>query len=125
MYQYVVVTYDDRPQDDNEIQIIHVTDNLDYAEKLAFHYAKKELPPKSLYGRTECRIIKNYQDFNSLYLHDVVVDYKICEVKYNDECEKYDIADVWNNVWAVVKIDNEINETVEDIDETVIYKDNM
>ena len=39
--------------------------------------------------------------------------------------EKYDITDVWNNVWAVVKIDHNNNndiEKVEDIDETLIYK---
>lgn len=128
MEQYAVVTYDSRPHDDNEIEVIHVTDNYDYANKLAFHYAKKDLPPKGNFARTECRIIKDYyNEYCSVMLRNVIVDYRICEVNYDDECEeyeKYDIVDVWNNVWAVVKIDNKIEE-VEDIDEKLMYKDIM
>ena len=125
MNQYAVVTYDSRPDDDNEIEVIHVTDNLEYAEKLAFHYAKKDLPPKRDFEWTECRIIKDYYNEHcSVILRNVIVDYRICEVKYDDECEeyeKYNIVDVWNNVWAVVQIHNEIEE-VKDIDEKLIYK---
>ena len=57
MAQYAVVSYDDRPDDDNEVEIMYVTDNFEYAEKLAFHYAKQRLPKPSFYGRTECRIL--------------------------------------------------------------------
>jgi len=125
MEQYAVVNYDDRPNDDNEIEIKHVTDNREYAEKLAFHYAKKGFLPKGYFGGSkDYKILKNYyHEENSIYLHNVVVDYRIGELTYDDETEKYDITDVWNNVWAVVKINNEIEE-VEDIDETLIYKDN-
>lgn len=123
MEQYAVVTYDDRINDDNEIEIQCVTENFEYAEKLAFHYAKKRLPTDTRFSRTECRILKNHNEFNSVYLHNVVVDYRICEVEYDDECDKYDIVDVWKNVWAVVKIDNSISEKVEDIDDKLIYKD--
>jgi hypothetical protein len=125
MEQYAVVTYDDRPNDDNEVEIKYVTDSFEYANKLAFHYAKKELPPKSLYGRTECRIVKNYNHFNSVVLRDTMVDYRICEVEYDDECEeyeKYDIVDVRNLVSAVVKFSN-YTEKVEEIDESIIYHD--
>ena len=130
MAQYAVVNYDDRSNDDNEIEIKYVTDNYDYANKLAFHYAKKGLPPKHNYGHTEYRIIKNYdQNLSSVYLHNVIVEYRVCEVKYDDECEeyeKYDIIDVYNDVWAVIKIWNEIEiENVEDIDNTIIYEDNQ
>jgi hypothetical protein len=124
--QYAVVTYDSRPHDDNEIEVIHITDNYDYANKLAFHYAKKDLPPKCDFAWTEYRIIKDYYNERcSVILRNVIVDYRICEVKYDDECEeyeKYNIVDVWNNVWAVVQINNEIEE-VKDIDEKLIYKD--
>ena len=127
MDKYIVVNYDDRSNDDNEIEIKHVTDDFDYANKLAFHHAKKGLPPKNSFCRTECRIIKDYYNqYSSSHLHHTVVDYRICEVLYDDECEeyeKYDITEVWNNVWAVIKIYNEI-ENVEDIDETLIYEDN-
>lgn len=126
MNQYAVVSYDSRPNDDNEIEVIHVTDNYDYANKLAFHYVKKGLPPKHNFARTECRILKDYyNECNSIILRDVIVEYRIGEVKYDDECEeydKYDIVDVWNNVWAVVKINNKI-EDVEEIDEKLIHKD--
>jgi hypothetical protein len=126
MEQYAVVTYDNRRNDDNEIEITHVTDNLEYAKKLAFHYAKKGFPTKRYYGRKEYKILKNYyHEEYSIHLHNVIVDYRIGEVEYDDEnddeTEKYDITDVWNNVWAVVKINNEIEE-VEDIDESVIYE---
>lgn len=128
MEQYAVVTYDSRPHDDNEIEVIHVTDNYDYANKLAFHYVKKGLPCKHNFARIECRIIKDYyNEHNSVMLHNVIVDYRICQVGYDDECEeyeKYNIIDVWNNVWAVIKIDNKIEE-VEDIDEKLIYKVTM
>ena len=120
MEQYAVVNYDDRPNDTNEIEIKHVTDNYDYANKLAFHYAKKGIQ----YPKCN-RILKNYYHDNSrIYLQDVIVEYRICQVTYDYECqeyEKYDITDVWNNVWAVIKIHNDIEE-VEDIDETLIYK---
>lgn len=128
MHQYAVVNYDDRPNDDNEIHIIHVTDNCDYANKLAFHYAKKGLPPKGNFDRTECRILKNYcNEDSTIYLRDVIVNYRIGEVEYDDECEdyeKYDITDVWHNVWAVVHIYNDNIDIgkIKDIDETLIYK---
>lgn len=122
--QYAVVSYDTRRDDDNEIEMIHVTDNLEYAEKLAFHHVKKELPSKDYSYFKKCRILKNYYHESSIYLHHVIVEYRICEVTYNDTCEeyeKYDITDVWNNVWAVVKINNHVQE-LEEIDETLIHK---
>ena len=125
MYQYAVVNYDDRSDDSNEVEIKYVTESFDYANKLAFKNAKNQLPPKSLYGRTEYRIVKNYNHFNSVDLRDVVVNYRICEVEYDDECEeyeKYDINYVMPAVWAVVKFSN-YTEIVEEIDETLIYKE--
>jgi len=122
MEQYAVVNYDNRRNDDNELEIKHVTDNLEYAKKLAFYYAKKGFLPQHYFGRKEYKILKNYyHEDNSIYLHNVVVDYRICELEHDDETENYDITDVWNNVWAVIKINNEIKE-VEDIDEAFIYK---
>jgi hypothetical protein len=121
---YAVVNYDDRPRDDNEIEIIHVTDNLEYAEKLAFHYVKKLLPPHRNYGWKECRILRNYyNEDKSIYIGNVIVEYRIGEVEYDDECEeddKINVIDPWRNVWAVVKIINEIAEKVEDIDEKLV-----
>jgi hypothetical protein len=64
MEQYAVVNYDDRVGDDNFIQINHITTNFDYANKLAFHYVKKTIPPKNIYCRTECKIYKDYCDEN-------------------------------------------------------------
>lgn len=122
MEQYAVVNYDDCRHDDNEIMIKHITNDFEYANKLAFHYAKKGLPSKELFQRYEYKIIKNYDTFNSVYIHNVVVDYRIGEVKYDDECEEYDINDVWNSVWAVIKIQNDVTETIEEIDEALIYK---
>lgn len=126
MEQYAVVNYGDRPNDGNEIEIQHITDNLEYAKKLAFHYTKKGFLPKGYFGGIrDYKILKNfYYEENSFYLHNVVVNYRICELEYNDKTEKYDIIDVWNNVWAVIKIDKKIEiEEVEDIDEALIYKD--
>jgi hypothetical protein len=124
MEQYAVVTYDGRHNDNNEIEILHITDNYDYANKLAFQYAKEDLP-KSVYGRTEYRILKNYFDeCNTVILRNVIVEYRIGEVEYDDECEeyeKYDFSNAWNIVWAVVKINNKIDE-IKDIDETIIYE---
>jgi hypothetical protein len=126
MESYAVVSYDNRRDDDNEIEIILVCDNFDYANKLAFHYAKQQLPKKEMYSRSEYRIIKNNDEYNSIYLHGVVVDYRIAEVIYDDECEeyeKYDIDVVWNIVWAVVKIKNDISEIeLEEIDEKLLYE---
>lgn len=122
MYQYVIINYTDRSDDDNEIIVKHITDNLEYAKKLAFHYAKKELPAKSLYSRTECRIIESYRECKPISItNEIVVEYRICEVIYNDKCGEYEIDDVWCNVWTVVKIHNE-SETVEDIDKKLIFE---
>ena len=122
MEQYAVVNYDDRRHDVNEIMIHHTTYDFDYANKLAFHYAKKKLPSKELFQRYECKIIKNYDTFNSVFIHSTVVDYRIGELEYDDECEQYNITNVWNGVWAVIKIQNDVTEMVEDIDESLIYK---
>jgi hypothetical protein len=125
MEQYAIVNYYGRPSDYNQVEIIHVTDNYDYANKLAFHYAKKILPSNKNYGRIECRIIKNYyHEDNPVYIHHVIVEYKIVQVEYDNECEeyeKYNIIDVWNNAWAVVKVNNNNIEQIEDIDNTLIY----
>lgn len=126
--QYAVVNYGCRANDDNEVEIMHVTDNFEYANKLAFHYIKKALPLKDYYYAKKIKILKNYYDeYVSIYLTNVIVQYRIGEVKYDDECEeyeKYDITDVWHNVWAVIKINNNdnITEKIEDIDEELIYE---
>lgn len=126
MSQYAVVNYDDRPNDDNSFTIIHVTDNYDCANKLAFHYVKKLLPPHRNYGWKECRILRNYYNEDKpISLGNVMTEYRIGEVEYDDECEeddKYNSIDPWHNVWAVVKINNEIAEKVEDIDEKLIQE---
>lgn len=124
MEQYAVVNYDDRHNDDNEVKIKYVTDSFDYANKLAFYYAKKQLPSDTMFCRTKCKIVKNYDKYNSIYIHNVIVDYRICELKYDDENDKYDILDVYNSIWAVVKINIDI-EKAEDINEEFIYKQNM
>lgn len=124
MEQYAVVNYDDRHNDDNEVKIKYVTDSFDYANKLAFYYAKKQLQSDTMFCRTKCKIVKNYDKYNSIYIHNVIVDYRICELKYDDENDKYDILDVYNSIWAVVKINIDI-EKAEDINEEFIYKQNM
>lgn len=130
MEQYAVVNYDDRHDDDNKVEIICVTDNFEYAEKLAVHHAKKRLPKETIYGRTECRILKNYyNERNSVILRNIIVEYRVGEVEYDDdyeqeyddERERYHITHCWNSVWAVVKIENDIEE-VGDIDESIIYE---
>lgn len=122
MAKYAVVSYDDRPNDDNEVEIMCMTDNFEYAEKLAFHYAKQGLPKETIYSRAECRILKNYNsEWNSVYLRNVIVEYRIGEVEYDDEGDEYHTGYVWNSVWAVVEIKNEITE-VEDIDESLIHE---
>lgn len=126
MFQYAVVNYTNDNYDDNEIDIIHVTDNFDYANKLAFNCAKKELPPNSIY-EYKYKIIKNYRECErtSVYMLKSIVDYRICQLNFDNDCEeyeKYDINNVLNIIWAVVKFNNDV-ENVEEIDEDLIYKD--
>ena len=122
--QYAVINYDDRPNDDNEVEIKHITDNFEYANKLAFHYAKKMLTVKDrYYSKSECRIVKNYKNFNSICMSGTIVDYRICEVTYNDEIHEYEFDNAWFNVWAVIEINNDTeSEKVEDIDKELIYE---
>ena len=121
MIQYAVINYDARPNDDNEVHVKHITDNFDYANKLAFHYAKKELPSKKsiYYNRTEFKIIKNYPESCNIFLQKTIVDYRICEVKYDDDDDEYELNASYD-VWAVVEVNNNDDEKVEDIDETLI-----
>jgi len=121
--QYAVIHYTYRPDDDNIVQVKHVTDNFDYANKLAFHYAKKTLP-LPMYGPTECRIAKNYPECSCIYMgNKTIVDYRICEVVYNDEINEYQFDKAWFNVWAVVEFNNDTeNEKIDDIDEEIIYE---
>ena len=128
MEQYAVVNYDCRPNEDIQIQIKYMTDNYDYANKLAFHYAKKGLPSRDYYSHHyRCKVLKNYyHECNPVYIHDVIVEYRICKLKLDNECKeykKYDITDVYNDVWAVIKIYNNITENIEEIDEMLLYKD--
>lgn len=121
MEQYAVVNYDGHTDNDNQVEIKYVTDNFDYANKLAFHYAKQGFLPKL--GVREYKILKDYyHDFHPIYLRDVIVEYRIGEVKYDDERKTYEIIDVYKMAWSVVKIYNNNTEKVEDIDEKVIYE---
>jgi hypothetical protein len=116
MELYAVVNYDDSSKNDNHIEIKHILENYDYANKLAFYYAKKGIQHPKFN-----RILKNYyhEDKSRICLKHVIVEYRICELNYYDEC----ISDVWNNAWAVIKINNNIvMQKIEDIDETLIFK---
>lgn len=119
--QYAVIQYSCRPDDDSAVEVKYVTDNFDYANKLAFHHVKQMLPSKTYGCRTECRIVKNLSEPSSVYIK-TIVDYRVCEVMYDDETDEYTFQEAWHNVWGVVKFNNKTDEKVEDIDETLIYE---
>jgi len=99
---------------------------IDKLSIFAFYYAKKELP-NSYYGKTEYKIIQDYQEEdNHLYIeNDIIVDYRIAKMKYNDNNVLdgfYTVEHVYKNGWAVIQISNNIQKCdIEDIDTQLIY----
>lgn len=127
---YAVISYTNRRDDENYVEIKQVVADVETAKKLAFYHAKQRLPPKSLYGRTECKIVQDYSDGEGDHIYmenEVVVSYRIAEVIYNDDeipnggDEFYTIECVYNTVWSVIHLMNKMPADIPDIDTNLMY----
>lgn len=118
---YAVIFYADKQDDDKFVKIIHVVDDCDIAKKLAFHYAKCDLPTE--YSIYKYRIVQDYSTGEEqLYMeNEVIIDYRIAQIECGDYGED-EIIDVYNNVWAVIKFNNNDIPDVEPIDEHFIFQ---
>lgn len=119
MEKYVVINYNDCQDCVIEIEIIAVSCNYDYANKLAFHYAKER--GYQDYDMEECKIIENYDIHNYvgrestiLSLSNVVNDYRIGKVIDGT------VKIIDQDVWAVVKSVTELK-NVDEINNNLIY----
>lgn len=123
---YAVIQYDDQDRGlkANYFEIKHITTDLNYAKKLAFHYAKNDMP-RGYYGRYEYRIAEDYYGLGRVCCgNEIIIEYRIFQVNYDDEKDTYGFDSLYSgHVWSVIKFKNDVPENVEEIDNDLIYND--
>ena len=118
---YAVVYFTDYRKD-NRFEVVGVTDDVEYAKKVAFQIAKKELSRQRNTEKTFYKITSKIEDYEYEYLHPInkiIVAYKIIElVKYKEGLK---IVSCNTSVHAVIELDKtEITENVDEIDPLLI-----
>jgi len=118
---YAVVDFTDYRKD-NRFEVLGVTEDVEYAKKVAFQIAKKELSRQRNTEKTFYKITRKIEDYEYEYLHPlnkIIVAYKIIElVKYKEGLK---IVSSNTSVHAVIELDKtEITENVDEIEETLI-----
>jgi len=117
---YAVVEFTDYRKD-NRFEVVASTDHVEYAKKLTFQSAKKDLSRERNTEKTFFKITK-IQDYEYEYLHPVnkiIVAYKIIElVKYKKGVK---IVSSNTNVYAVVELNKtDITEDLDEIDPLLV-----
>ena len=115
---YTVVEYNNYRKNQN-FEIKLVTDDLEYAKKLAFNNAKKKMLGynNSSYSY---RLSTDIQEYYLYPENKTIVQYIVAEVeKYGKN--KLKICSTWSTVYAVLELQkHEKNESLEDIDDNLI-----
>jgi hypothetical protein len=118
---YAVVDFTDYRKD-NRFEVVGVTEDVEYAKKVAFQIAKKELSRQRNTEKTFYKITSKIEDYEYEYLHPInkiIVAYKIIElVKYKKGLK---IVSSNTSVHAVAELNKtDIPENVDEIEETLI-----
>jgi hypothetical protein len=118
---YAIVDFTDYRKD-NRFEVVGVTEDVEYAKKVAFQIAKKELSRQRNTEKTFYKITRKIEDYEYEYLHPInkiIVAYKIIElVKYKEGLK---IVSSNTSVHAVVELDKRyMTENVDEIEETLI-----
>ena len=118
---YAVVDFTDYRKD-NRFEVLGVTEDVEYAKKVAFQNANKELSRQRNTEKTFYKITRKIEDYEYEYLHPInkiIVAYKIIElVKYKEGLK---IVSSNTSVHALVELDKRyMTENVDEIEETLI-----
>jgi hypothetical protein len=114
---YAVVEYDDYRKEQS-FEVISTTDDVDYAKKVAFHYAMNGIKNMSKYAN-DCiyRITTRVEDEYLRPINKTIISYKVIEVeKYK---EKFKIKSSNSTTYAVIELEKEI-ENIQEIDKSLI-----
>jgi hypothetical protein len=120
---YLIVEYNNcRKEQDFEIKM--VTNNLDYAKKLAFNNAKMTIEDSSF------KITTNIQQHHLQPINKIIIEYMVVEVETKNghsnkppnelPNEQLKIISTCSAVFAVLELPDLIQMDVPDIDETFI-----
>lgn len=120
---YLIVEYNNyRKEQDFEIKM--VTNDLDYAKKIAFNNAKMSIPDSSF------KISTNIQEHHLQPLNKIIIEYMVVEVERKNghsnkppnelPNEQFKIISSCSAVFAVLELPDLIQMDVPDIDETFI-----
>jgi len=112
---YLIVEYNNcRKEQDFEIKM--VTNNLDYAKKLAFNNAKMTIEDSSF------KITTNIEQHHLQPINKIIIEYMVVEVetKNTQSNEQLKIISTCSAVFAVLELPDLIQLDVPDIDETFI-----
>jgi len=118
---YAVVYFTDYRKD-NRFEVVTCAEDVEYAKKVAFQIAKKEVSRQRNTEKTFYKITSKIEDYEYEYLHPlnkIIVAYKIIElVKYKEGLK---IVSSNTSVYSVVELDETyMTENVDEIEETLI-----
>lgn len=116
---YAVVNFSD---DDKEqsLEVAVATDDIEYAKKAAFYYAKKELSEEKSTEKYIYKITSKIEDYENVYpKNKVIIAYRVIQLVKRKEGYKIESCSV--NVYAVVEIKQ--IDTVDEIDSLLICDD--
>jgi len=115
---YAVIEYNNYRKE-QQFEVITITDDIEYARRLSFQNAKKNLPV----DKTEeiYKITSVVEDTNLAILNKTIISYQIvCLEKREDQ---FKLCYSFSIVYAVIELENTNFEYPEPIDDTLINND--
>lgn len=114
---YLIVEYNCHKEQDFEIKM--VTNDFDYAKKLAFNNAKMSIRDASF------KITTNIQEYHLQSINKIIIEYMVAEVltthnKQIKEPNQSKIISTGSTIFAVLELPDLIQFDLPDIDETFI-----
>jgi len=119
---YAVVYFTDYRKD-NRFEVVEFTNDVEYAKKMAFHLAKKELSRQRNTENYFYKITTKIEGYEYLYpVNETIVTYKIIElVKYK---KGFKISSSNTSIYAVFEMDKtDITEDLNEIEPSLICDD--
>ena len=114
---YAVVQYSDYRKEQN-FEVIATTDDVDYAKKVAFQYAKNSIPQIS--SNEDNSFYKINTRVKNEYLRPInktIIAYRVINVK--NYRKKVTIQYLFTTIYAVIELDKDIG-NIEEIDTSLI-----
>jgi len=118
---YAAVYFTDYRKE-NRFEVLDTTEDLEYAKKLAFQFAKKELSRMRNTEKSVFKITTKTEEYEYEYLHPlnkIIIAYKIIElVKYKKGLK---IVSSNTSVYAVIELDKtDVTENLDEIEPSLI-----